>query len=156
MSVSMQAMFIERRELEVAYGNLVVISEGSTVKASAIPQLHYVADILQARFGEFVPFVVGIGDELVGADILEVPGAFEMAWQTGLYGVPFEAFLNLADPVAFLTNFRVFNGMWGVVSAYTEDAPPDWESWLAQLYEKEGLVSCWWCIPDDEQLFYAS
>lgn len=154
MRASMRTLFIERQELEVAYGNLVVISDKHAMKASAIPEMLSLADILQARFGEFVPFVVGLGDTLSPSEVASVPGAFEMAWETGLYGLPFEAFLSLPDADALLTNFRVFNGVWGVASAYTEDAPGSLESWFEKLFLDEGLVTCWWCIPDETLLFY--
>ena len=139
MQKYMNVVFIERPHLE-RNSNLAVFSESDELHAIS-QNVERLADIIQARFG-WAPFIIGIGATPTATELLAMPGTFELAWNTGLFCVPFEAFSTLAAPAATLTNFHVFDEIWHLLA----HGDAELDELLLQFHQEQGLLCGYWTI----------
>ena len=146
----LQAFFIERPLLETA-NNLVIISESATFRHTAMPEVAQTADILQGRFG-WAPFVIGMHDTPTAESFGCLPGAVELAWESGVFLMPFETFASLPSPPALLTNLYVFDNLWELLSQDGDGG--DLETLLLEFHKDEGLVLGSWALPALDDFFY--
>ncbi len=150
MSSYMQAFFIERPLIDEPAGNLVIISEDVTFRHTALHAVKATADIVQGRFG-WAPFIIAL-DKIPSTALYEsLPGTYEIAWQTGLFGMPFETFASLPSPQAMLTNVYVFDRLWELLA---QGGDGDLETLLLQLHQEEGLLLGAWALPAQDEFFY--
>lgn len=113
MSIFFVSLITSRPLSQALNHNLVTLGESEQI-LSGHQRLMPAADLIQSRF-PYGHFLLEASVGCTEQQIQSLPGSYEVALQSGVYGLPFEGRINLPEADITMVNFHTYSWLFHAV-----------------------------------------